>query len=343
MRRIAAGFLTTALIAACASAQKAPTTSVEKILYFAHTDDPRNMQEIAHVMLSEVELPQATLTESQRSLKLRGTKDEIAAAEWLFSELDRSTGTPRQHSTNREFVMPGQKEGVVRVFYAGYAANLQAFQEIAQILRTVPEIRRTFSYNALDAIIIRGTPAQIRLAESIFNELDKPVSLPIQHAATPEFLLAGDKEGVTRIFYIGNAASVPAFQEIAQAIRTTVEVRRTFTNNSHRAIIVRGTDDQVAMAEWLFNELDQPNLGPSIALLNSENPHEYHTTGGADDVVRVFFLTGTADIPAFQKIAQQVRVSAGIMRTFTYNDRRALVVRGTSLQIAAAARIVKPD
>jgi hypothetical protein len=180
------------------------------------------------------------------------------------------------------------------------------------------------------------------LAESLFNELDKPPAVPFQHATSPEFLLAGDKDAVTRVFYLAHAKTVPAFQEVAQVLRTIPEIPRTFTNNPHRAIIVRGTAAQVAMAEWLFNDLDQPNLGSPVATLNADALHEFRSPG-SDDVVRVFYLINTPDVPAFQRVAQEVRVKAGIMRLFTYNDRRALVVRGTSAQIAGAERIAKPN
>jgi hypothetical protein len=180
------------------------------------------------------------------------------------------------------------------------------------------------------------------LAESLFNELEKPPAVPFQHSTSSEFLLSGDKEGVTRVFYVAQAKSVQAFQEIAQVMRTIPEIRRTFTLNAQRAIIVRGTAPQVAMAEWLFNDLDQPNLGSPVAPLNADALHEFRSPG-ADDVLRVFYLINTADVPAFQRIAQEVRVKAGIMRLFTYNDRRALIVRGTSAQIASAERIAKPN
>jgi hypothetical protein len=319
-----------------------PVPSPVKLLYFAHTEEPRSIQEIMQVVRATLELPQATFDESQGALAVRGTKDQIAAAQWLFTELDSTPIVPRQHSSNRGYELAGDKEGTIRIFYAAYTASMQEFQELAQLIRTTPEMRRTFTYNALSAIVVRGTSTQIGLAESLFNELDKPPAVPFQHSTSPEYLLSGDKEGVTRIFYVAYANGVPAFQEIAQAIRGVVEVRRTFTNNPQRAITVRGTAPQVAMAEWLFNDLDQPNLGSPVATLNADAIHEFRSPG-SDDVVRVFYLINAPDVPYFQRVAQEVRVKAGIMRLFTYNDRRALVVRGNSAQIAAAERIAKPN
>jgi general secretion pathway protein D len=66
------------------------------------------------------------------------------------------------------------------------------------------------------------------------------------------------EDNVVKVFYVTNATSVQEFQEIATAVRTVVEVRKVFTYNSQKALIVRGTQDQVALAEALVHDLDKP-------------------------------------------------------------------------------------
>ncbi len=66
------------------------------------------------------------------------------------------------------------------------------------------------------------------------------------------------EDNVMKVFYVTNTTTVQEFQEIAQAVRTVPEARRTFTYNAQKAIIVRGTADQVAMAEKLIHDLDKP-------------------------------------------------------------------------------------
>jgi len=65
---------------------------------------------------------------------------------------------------------------VVKVFYVTNATSVQEFQEIATAIRTVPEIRRVFTYAAQKAIIVRGTVDQVSLAEKLIHDLDKPKS-----------------------------------------------------------------------------------------------------------------------------------------------------------------------
>jgi general secretion pathway protein D len=66
------------------------------------------------------------------------------------------------------------------------------------------------------------------------------------------------EDNVVRVFYVQNATSVQEFQEMATAVRSIAEIRRVFTYNAQRAIVLRGTPDQVALAEKLIHDLDKP-------------------------------------------------------------------------------------
>jgi general secretion pathway protein D len=66
------------------------------------------------------------------------------------------------------------------------------------------------------------------------------------------------EDQVVKVFYVTNATSVQEFQEIATAIRTVADIRRVYTYNAQKAMVVRGTVDQVALAEKLVRDLDKP-------------------------------------------------------------------------------------
>lgn len=63
---------------------------------------------------------------------------------------------------------------MVRVFYLKNATTVQELQEISTTVRSVAEIRRAFTYSAQNALLLRGTPDQIALAEKLIQDLDKP-------------------------------------------------------------------------------------------------------------------------------------------------------------------------
>ncbi len=66
------------------------------------------------------------------------------------------------------------------------------------------------------------------------------------------------EDQVVKVFYVTNATSVQEFQEIATAVRTVSEIRRVFTYNAQKAMVVRGPVDAVALAEKLVHDLDKP-------------------------------------------------------------------------------------
>src|SRR5262249_45241347 len=126
--------------------------------------------------------------------------------------------------------------------------------------------------------------------------------------------------------------TVQEFQEVATAVRTVSEIRRVFTYNGLRAVVVRGTTDQLALAAWLFPELDQS--------ANRQAMHEYHMPGVDDNVVRVFYVAHAPTVQQFQEIAKQTRTLSKIRRMFTYNTPRAIIARGTTDQISMAERLI---
>ena len=111
-------------------------------------------------------------------------------------------------------------------------------------------------------------------------------------------------------------------QTTAAASLTITDIPQANVDATEKSLSFQGTAGQVALAEWLFTNLDKPTSVPQ-----SGAKHEYRVSDSADDVVRVFYLTNP-DIPqGVQEIATVVRSLASIRWMFTYNDLRAIVVR----------------
>lgn len=83
------------------------------------------------------------------------------------------------------------------------------------------------------------------------------------------------EDDVVKVFYVTNATSVQEFQEIATAIRTVAEIRRVFTYNAQRAMIVRDTVDKVALAEKLIHDLDKPKSEVVVDVIVMEANTKY--------------------------------------------------------------------
>ncbi len=78
------------------------------------------------------------------------------------------------------------------------------------------------------------------------------------------------EDNVVRVFYVQNATSVQEFQEIATAVRSLTEIRRVFTYTAQHAILMRGTPDQIALAEKLIHDLDKAKAEVVVDLIVME-------------------------------------------------------------------------
>ncbi len=112
------------------------------------------------------------------------------------------------------------------------------------------------------------------------------------------------EDDIVKVFYVTNATSVQEFQEIATAVRTVAEIRRVFTYNAQRAMIVRDTVDKVALAEKLVHDLDKPKSEVVVDVMvmeaNSERTRDLAATIASAGVAGLnvpIFFNGTGTSP----------------------------------------------
>lgn len=125
-----------------------------------------------------------------------------------------------------------------------------------------------------------------------------------------------------------------SIQEIATVIRFMTEIGQLSVDTTQRSLALRGTSGQIALAEWLFDELDRPRDQERVG-------RKYRMPGGGDDSVRVFYVTHADTPQRLQEIAVHVRSKAGVRRLFIYNAPKAMALRGTVDQMAQAERLIK--
>jgi general secretion pathway protein D len=114
---------------------------------------------------------------------------------------------------------------------------------------------------------------------------------------------------VVRTFYLTNVTSAQEFQEIATAVRTVADIRRAFTSAAQKALIVRGTVDQVALAEKLVHDLDKPKAEVIV-----------------DVIVMQANSARTRDLAASLVTASG---QAGLTVPFVFTPRNPVLINGT--------------
>jgi hypothetical protein len=102
------------------------------------------------------------------------------------------------------------------------------------------------------------------------------------------FASAALAQSTDRLLHFTATASAQDFQEIATVIQATTDITQAKVDATEKSLSLHGTAGQIALAEWLFTNLDKPI---SIRLDQKGAKHEYRVSDSADDVVRLFYLT----------------------------------------------------
>ena len=344
-------FVISAVFACVAWGQTPAGQGVQKVFSFTYTDTPRGMQEILNTMRAITEVQQATVDNAARTMTLGGTANQLALAGWLLPQLDRPSQPPAQPSqspSTLEYRLAGSADAVARVFYLTHTPTPQGMQEIINSIRSILEVQRVVANNALQAVVLRGTAAQVAASERLINGLDKPAGVqPVSsqgQSSTLAYTLsdAYDPRSLApavRVFYLANTPNPQGMQEIVNSVRSLGDIQRVAGSNGPMAITVRGTADQAAMAAWLINALDKP-AGVAAASPGQTPAAIQYQMAGSGDVARVFY-PHTSTPQELQDLVNQVRSTVGIQRAVSYSATGALALRGTAGQVAMAEKLIQ--
>ncbi|MBZ5622967.1 MAG: hypothetical protein LAQ69_30170 [Acidobacteriia bacterium] len=346
MRAKAVAFAVTALFASVASGQTSTPQSVDRVFHFTNTQTPQGFKEVASLIRTIASIPQGSVDNEQRTLTVHGTADQVALAEWLFTDLDKpADGQPPAHySSTQDYRVPGGTDDVARVFYLAHTGTPRGMQEIVNGIRSILEIQRIVVCNGPRAVALRGTAEQVAGAEWLINGLDRPADAQPQSQgpAKVEYRLSDARNPAARVFYLKHTATSQGSQEIVNAIRSILEIQRVVALNGPRALALRGTTEQVAAADWLIDGLDKPD-GAQVLSPQSQDPAkiDYQLSDARTPAVRVFYLTHTPTPQGLQEIVNSIRSIAELQRVVACNGPRAVAFRGTPVQVALAERLIQ--
>jgi hypothetical protein len=230
---------------------------IVRVFHLAHAPTPRSLQEVATIVRSTADIRRLFTYNAPSVITVRGGASQIGLAEWLVNELDQPANQVAWRTASQEYRPSSTVDDLVRVFYTAHTGTSAGLQEIATDVRSIADIRRLFTYNQSTALIARGTAAQLSLAEWLVKELDQPANQPPRTPITHEYRPSGTVDDVVRVFFLTHAESPQRLQQIATEVRSVTEVKRIFTYNAPRALTLRGTAAQMALADRLISERDR--------------------------------------------------------------------------------------
>jgi hypothetical protein len=221
-----------------------------------------------------------------------------------------------------------------RVFTFAQGDSPQAVQEIVNALRALASPPRVTQDFGRKTIAVQAPEPQASLAEWLFNLLDT-------HAPSggrQEYVFPGAANDVVRVFYPG-VGDVRQLQELVNALRSIGDIQRVTAFTPQNSVVIRGQTWQADLAEWLIGQLDNPANGqPSAAYSLPGLPPQMDRTGSG--AVRIFYLPPGATAEGLQQTVNLIRTQVQVMRVVGYPAQRAIVLRGTEDQAAAAAQLV---
>jgi hypothetical protein len=311
----------------------APAQTTEGSYHFTTPQTAQSIQEAATIVRTVVQAPKVSVDAAQQTITFEAPEPQVAMAQWVLGQLDH-TGN---ESTVLEYKSPSGDD-VMRVNFLANVTGPQQVQEVLTVLRTVADIAKIFNFTSRKAIVIRAKPADLAFAEWLMDQLNLPVGQKLD--ATPRVYTGaitgyGPMAKMTmtaRVNYLTNVNSVQSLQEMLTVLRTVGTIMKVFNYSSLHALALSGPDADIARAEWLIGELNQPAGAQPAGTQIYETP-------GADDLTRVFFLSN-ASSQQLNAATAAIRSDVKTRKVFYMTTPAAVVVRGTADQIAAAVQVM---
>jgi hypothetical protein len=298
---------------------------VARIFYLDNYATPQEMNEMLTAFRTITDVQQFGVEPARSQVTLAGSQEQLDAAAWMFTEFNRSNSAG-------DYVQPGfTEDNVLRVFRLPYGTQA-AFNEMQTLLRTITDARRVYPMVSRRVVFVRANAEITAHCEWLVREFDRTLAdhiAGVAPVASPEAFHARDRRGatLTRVFYL-KAGSAQEFNEVQTMIRTIADIRQLYPYYGREAIAIRGTEDQIATAEWLLEQAQRTTT--STPYLFSRLPPARED----DRHIRVYAVPAT-DAKQFDEVQTMLRTITLVRRSYAYHGHKLLAIRGTADDLAA--------
>jgi len=323
MRITLVGLAAAALFAAPAFGQ------TEKTFYFTHPVSDPDMTAVATVARTMLDMQDISVDREHRAVVTHGPVEKLVTAEWLFEQLDHTASATPTH-----YKMSGEKGEVIAVIPVAPTATLADLTAATTAIRTIVDLQRLFPYAAQRAIVGRGEPDKIAAAEWIVSQLS-PYQGPAPAGDSPPYPAAplrpdkADSDSLVRVLRMDPKTTTSQLTAMVTAIRTVADIQRLFPFEANKALIMRASPAQVAVAEWLVHEMAKPADAGTV--------HQITMPGLIDAVVRLFYVGQQTDVAP---LAARIRTTVDILRVYPLGNPSAVVLRGRPDQMSTVEAMV---
>jgi hypothetical protein len=310
----------------CGTVAWAQSQDAQHVFQLSNSNS-QQAREIAYAVQSLL-APYTVADGRGKSISIDTSPADLAMAEWVIDALDR----PVQTQDIRVDFYPGSTGSArLAIFRLARTEPPQVLSELVNASRTVPEITEMYPVSQANAIVARADQDKLDKAEWILRQLELPAAQDRPVAKSQ--LASPHVTQELRVLYTREALPAPAFQEIVSVIRAIPPVMKVFPVTSKGAVAVAGPADEIALGEWLFQQLDRPAPDPSLGSPSHDAP--------SGDTVQVFFMRASLTEENLRDAVNRLRGVTRPYRVLSCSASRAIVVRGTPAELSQAAEIVR--
>ena len=153
-------------------------------------------------------------------------------------------------------------------------------------------------------------------------------------AAAVLFTTCAWSQDQTRVFHLRHVDTPDLLQSVVNAVRITVDIQRISSLNTSKTVVLRGTSDQVALADWLVPRLDVAGPHPGAPLESDQ------ITGVHDSEIRILHASHTPTPAGLQEMVNCLRTVADLNRVFPIAQQQVIVFRTTPESAALSEWLV---
>jgi hypothetical protein len=174
---------------------------------------------------------------------------QVLAAQWLIAELDKKDAVTLPLRSSLFHVTGDGPQDTIGVFYFARANGEAEFKALAEMARLISGAREKQTYLPRQAIVLRGTQAQMSEAEWLLTQLDRDLPLAEGRSTPPYTASKGD---ILTVFYLSASMPEPLFRERITAIRVAGNIATAYAYEPTRVFAVRAKPEQLARVAALL-------------------------------------------------------------------------------------------
>jgi hypothetical protein len=235
----------------------------------------------------------------------------------------------------------GQAQQQTRALSFVNTQSPRQMQEVVNAIRSIAEVRDATADPAQRLLTVGGSDDQLALAAWLFADLDQPPSRPPELVSSAT-TFADPRAPEVRIYHPAHLSSAPQLQELVNTIRSITEIQRAIVVSENPVIVVRGTPEQAAFADWLVGEIDRAAAGGAGGVRD----YSYDSGNLTPAVVRktsvrIYYPAQIGTAPDLQEALNGLRTIGDLLRVVIFTAPPAIVLRGSADQAALSDWLVR--